>query len=69
MDRSGRHQPEGAKKVVIRLANRGFSVKDNAGVMCHSADSVKGYRKSLFHKLGVGSISEAIAVVKQRRLI
>ena len=34
-----------------------------------SVDSVKGYRKSLFAKLGVSNITEAIACAKSRRLV
>lgn len=57
------------EKAVIRLANQGLSVGDIAKRINRSEDSVKGYRKSLFQKLGVGNISEAIAVATHRRLI
>ena len=57
------------EKSVIRMANRGLSVSEIAQKINRSEDSVKGYRKSLFQKLGVGNISEAIAVATQRRLI
>ncbi|WP_242401590.1 response regulator transcription factor [Porphyromonas macacae] len=54
---------------MIRLANQGFSVSEIAREINRSEDSVKGYRKSLFVKLGVTNISEAIAVATHRRLI
>lgn len=57
------------EKAVIRLANRGLSVGEIANEINRSEDSVKGYRKNLFQKLGVGNISEAIAVATHRRLI
>lgn len=57
------------EKAVVRLANQGLSVGDIANEINRSEDSVKGYRKSLFQKLGVGNISEAIAVATHRRLI
>lgn len=57
------------EKAVIRLANQGFSVSDIAKQLHRSEDSIKGYRKKLFAKLGVSSISEAIALSTQRRLL
>lgn len=57
------------EKAVIRLANQGLSVGEIAAAINRSEDSVKSYRKNLFQKLGVGNISEAIAVATHRRLI
>lgn len=57
------------EKAVIRLANQGLSVGEIANEINRSEDSVKGYRKKIFQKLGVGNISEAIAVATHRRLI
>lgn len=57
------------EKAVIRLANQGLSIGEIANKINRSEDSVKGYRKNLFQKLGVGNISEAIAVATHRRLI
>lgn len=57
------------EKAVVRLANHGLSVGEIANEINRSEDSVKGYRKTLFQKLGVGNISEAIAVATHRRLI
>lgn len=58
-----------SEKAVIRLANQGLSVGEIANEINRSEDSVKGYRKNIFQKLGVGNISEAIAVATHRRLI
>jgi transcriptional regulator, luxR family domain protein len=57
------------EKAVIRLANQGLSVEKIAKEISRSENSVKGYRKNIFQKLGVGNISEAIAVATNRRLI
>ncbi|MGL4493606.1 MAG: helix-turn-helix transcriptional regulator [Tannerellaceae bacterium] len=37
--------------------------------MNKAVDTVKGYRKTLFQKLNVGNISEAIAYVTLHKLI
>lgn len=57
------------EKAVIRLANQGFSVPEIAKAINKSEDSIKGYRKTLFVKLSVSNISEAIAVATHRKLI
>lgn len=57
------------EKAVIRLANQGFSVGEIAAEIHKSEDSVKGYRKNLFVKLGVTNISEAIAFAAHHKLI
>lgn len=57
------------EKAVIRLANQGLSVGEIANEINRSEDSVKGYRKNIYQKLGVGNISEANAVATHRRLI
>lgn len=57
------------EKAVIRLANQGLSISEIANKINRSEDSVKGYRKNLFQKLGVSNISEAIAMASHRRLI
>lgn len=57
------------EKAVIRLANQGLSVGKIAHKLNRSADSVKGYRKKIFQKLGVENITEAIAMATHLRLI
>lgn len=57
------------EQAVVRLSNQGLSVSEIAQVIHRSEDSVKGYRKCLYTKLGVSNITEAIAVATQRRLI
>ena len=57
------------EKAVISLAHQGLSVGEIAQIIHRSEDSVKGYRKALFQKLGVSNIAEAIAVATSRKLI
>lgn len=57
------------EKDVIRLSFQGLSVKEIAQKINRSEDSVKGYRKSLFAKLCVNNITEAISVAMHRKLI
>lgn len=53
------------EKALVRLANQGLYVGEIANEINRSEDSVKGYRKTLFQKLGVGNI----AVATHRKLI
>ncbi|MGL5547923.1 MAG: helix-turn-helix transcriptional regulator [Tannerellaceae bacterium] len=57
------------EKTVIRLANQGYSLQEIAQRMNKAVDTVKVYRKTLFQKLNVGNISEAIAYVTLHKLI
>ena len=57
------------EKAVLILSNRGFTMNEIADAIFKSVDSVKGYRKSLFVKLGVSNITEAIACAKARKLV
>ncbi len=44
---------------VLRFIAKGFSVADTAGILGLQASTVKGYVKSLYAKLGIGSRAEA----------
>lgn len=57
------------EQAVIRLSHRGLSVSEIAKEIHRSENSIKGYRKSLYAKLGVNNIVEAIAIATLRRLI
>ena len=57
------------EKQVVILANQGYSTKDIATKMCKSVDSIKWYRKTLFAKIGVETITEAIAYSTLHKLI
>lgn len=57
------------EKLVIILSNQGHSMKEIGSRICKSTDSVKGYRKSIFTKLGVDNIAEAITSAMLHQLI
>jgi len=48
------------EKEVLKLAARGMTNKDIAENLCISIRTVQGHINSIFHKLGVGSRTEAI---------
>jgi two-component system, NarL family, response regulator LiaR len=48
------------EKEVLKLAARGLSNKDIGDQLCISIRTVQGHINSIFHKLGVGSRTEAI---------
>lgn len=48
------------EKEVLKLAARGLSNKDIADTLCISVRTVQGHINSIFHKLSVGSRTEAI---------
>lgn len=57
------------EKEVLRLSAMGFTMNEIADQIHRSFDTVKAYRKSLFEKLGVDNISEAISYTMNHRLI
>ena len=54
---------------VILLSAQGYTIKDIADIVCKSVDSVKSYRRSLFQKMEVKNVSEAIAYVQNHQII
>lgn len=57
------------ERAIIVLSRQGMTTQEIADTIHRSIDTVKGYRKELFRKLGVESISEAIASAIHHRLI
>lgn len=57
------------EKEVIKLSAQGFSISDMAEHMNKSFDTIKFYRKSLFRKLEVDSITEALSQAVCKRLL
>lgn len=57
------------EKDILKLSAMGFTMKDIATQINRSFDTVKLYRKTVFNKLGVNNIPEAISYAKIRRLI
>lgn len=56
------------EKTVIRMAARGLSIKEIAREMSRSIDTVKGYRRSIFRKLNVDSMNQAISFAQSYQL-
>lgn len=57
------------EKEVIRLSAQGFTISSIAKKLNKSFDTIKFYRKSIFKKLDVESITEAISVVISKKLL
>ena len=49
------------EKDVLKLSAMCYTMNEIAGEVNRSFDTVKSYRKSLFEKLGVNNITEAIS--------
>lgn len=66
-----RHHPElsSKEKQVITLSAMGHSMEEIARLLGRSVDTVKFYRKSIFDKLGVDNITEAISYSMCHRLV
>ncbi len=54
---------------MLSLSSRGYSVEEIAAMMYRSVDTVKYYRKNVFARLGVSSVSHALAVADDLCLI
>lgn len=57
------------EQTMLRLSMQGFTVEKIANIMCRSVNTVKFYRKQVFQKFNVKSISEAIAYAIHNCLI
>ena len=45
---------------ILLLSSQGYTIKEIAYMLCKSEDSIKSYKRVLFAKLGVKSITEAV---------
>ena len=57
------------EKQVLALAARGNSIHDISEQMYRSVDTIKLYRRNLFEKLNVTSITEAVAFASNYGLL
>ncbi len=57
------------EKEVLCLSAQGHTMNEISVQMCKSLDTVKGYKRQIFDKLEVGSITEAISVAVNKKLI
>jgi DNA-binding CsgD family transcriptional regulator len=57
------------EKQVLILSAQGYTVPQIADKMCRALDTVKTYKRGLFERLGVRSITEALTVATNQGLI
>ena len=57
------------EKDVLALSAQGFTMEEISQKICKSVDAVKWYKRKLFEKMKVGSITEAFALAIEQRLI
>lgn len=54
---------------VLMLTTQGFTMSEIANMICKSIDTIKTYKKNIFHKMGVSNIAEALTYVQNHQLI
>ena len=57
------------EKQVLILSAQGYTVPQIADKMCRALDTVKTYKRALFERLGVRSITEALTVATNQGLL
>ena len=57
------------EKQVLILSAQGYTVPQIADRMCRAVDTVKTYKRALFERLGVRSITEALTVAANQGLL
>lgn len=57
------------EREVLSLSTHGYTMNDIAGNINKSVDTVKAYKRSIFQKLGVKNIAEALAYAQSLQLI
>ncbi|MGV8135025.1 MAG: response regulator transcription factor [Mangrovibacterium sp.] len=58
-----------AEKKVLKLSAQGYTMAEIASMLFKSIDTVKSYKRSLFEKLGVDNIAEAISFATSKKII
>lgn len=57
------------EKQVLILSAQGYTVPQIANKMCRALDTIKTYKRALFERLGVRSITEALTVATNQGLL
>ena len=57
------------EKQILTLSAQGYTMKEIAGQMLRSFDTVKFYRRQIFEKLGVQNITEALSLATSYGLV
>jgi DNA-binding CsgD family transcriptional regulator len=57
------------EREVLSLSSQGYTMNEIANIICMSVDSVKAYKRSIFQKMGVKNITEALTYAQNHQLI
>lgn len=57
------------ERAVLLLSSQGYTMNEIADRLCKSVDAVKAYKKKLFERLEVSSITEAVTFAANYRLL
>ena len=57
------------EKEVLYLSAQGYTMNEISSHMCKSIDTVKGYKRRIFNKLGTASITEALNMTINEKMI
>lgn len=57
------------EKEVLYMSAQGYTMNEISDRMCKSLDTVKGYKRQIFEKLDVASITEALSMIMSRKMI
>ena len=57
------------EKQILTLAAQGYAIKEIAGQMNRSPDTIKHFRRRIFEKLGAVSVTEAVTFAANYRLL
>lgn len=57
------------ERKVLQLSSQGYTMREISEKVCRSIDSVKGYKRSIFDKMDVANIVEAVTFARNHKLI
>lgn len=57
------------ERKILSLSAQGYTMNDIADIICKSIDTVKAYKRSMFQKMGVKNIVEALMCAQNHQLI
>ncbi len=57
------------EREVLSLSTQGYTMSEIADNICKSIDTVKAYKRSIFQKMGVKNIAEAVTYAQNHQLI
>lgn len=57
------------EREVLTLSTQGYTMNHIADIICRSVDTVKACKRSIFQKMGVKNIAEALTYIQNHKLI